>query len=188
MSLPDPFLVLATQNPLEMEGTYPLPEAQLDRFLVKLLVKYPTADDLGTILDRTTEAATPTATPVLDGPRILELRSLARQVPIADDVKRHAVRLIKATHPDDPAAPPAVRRFVRYGSSPRGAQAIVLLSKIAAILDCLFAVARDDLHAAAPAVLRHRLILNFEGQAEGASADSIIAELLERITKTAAAA
>ncbi len=188
MILPEPFLVLATQNPLEMEGTYPLPEAQLDRFLVKLLVKYPSAEDLETILDRTTDVETPTAQPVLDGSRIIELRRLARQVPIAEDIRRHAVRLVKATHPDDPAATPAVKRFVRYGSSPRGAQALILLAKIAAILDDRFHVARDDLHAAAHAVLRHRLILNFEGQAEGVTADQIIGELLERMSKTAAAA
>ena len=188
MKLPEPFLVLATQNPLEMEGTYPLPEAQLDRFLVKLLVQYPNAQEMETILDRTTDVEAPLAEAVLDGPRIIDMRRLARQVPIADDIRRHAVRIVKATHPDDPAAPPAVKRFVRYGASPRGAQAMILLAKIAAILDDRFHVARDDLHAAAHCVLRHRLILNFEGQAEGVTADQIIDELLEGMKKTAAAA
>ena len=176
--LPEPFLVLATQNPLEMEGTYPLPEAQLDRFLVKLLVKYPSAGELETILDRTTGAAAFAAEPVLTGDRVLEMRRLARQVPVADEVRRHAVDLTLATHPDHPAAPDAVKKNVRFGSSPRGAQAILLAAKIAAILDGRYHVARADLHAAAPGVLRHRLILNFEGQAGGVTADDVVAAVL----------
>ena len=176
--LPEPFLVLATQNPLEMEGTYPLPEAQLDRFFVKLLVEFPTAADLGEILDRTTASDAPAARPVLGGDRILEMRALARQVPISDAVRDRAVALVLATHPDRPDAPEAVKKYVRFGSSPRGAQAMVLAAKVRAILDGRFHVAKDDLHDAAPAVLRHRLILNFEGQAGGVAADDVIAEVV----------
>ena len=172
--LPEPFLVLATQNPLEMEGTYPLPEAQLDRFFVKLLVKFPTAGDLGEILNRTTAVDTPQARPVLDGERILAMRALARQVPISDEVRDRAVALVLATHPDHATAPEAVKKYVRFGSSPRGAQAMVLAAKVAAILDGRFHVAKDDLHQAAAPVLRHRLILNFEGQAGGVGADDVI--------------
>ena len=143
-----PFFVLATQNPLEMEGTYPLPEAQLDRFFFKLLVKYPTAQELETILDRTTEADEPGVSPVFDGQRIVALSRLARQIPIALDLKRYAVALILATHPDDPRASTMAKRFVRYGSSPRGAQAMILGAKIRAILDHRYHVAREDLRAA----------------------------------------
>ena len=177
--LPSPFLVLATQNPLEMEGTYPLPEAQLDRFFVKLLVEFPTAGDLGEILNRTTSTDTPAARPVLDGDRVLAMRKLARQVPVADAVRDRAVALVLATHPNHPSAPDAVKKYVRFGSSPRGAQAIVLAAKVRAILDGRFHVSREDLHDAAPAVLRHRLILGFEGQAEGVSPDAVIAEVVK---------
>ena len=176
--LPAPFLVLATQNPLEMEGTYPLPEAQLDRFFVKLLVEFPTAADLGEILNRTTAGDTPAARPVLDGDRVLAMRALARQVPISDAVRDRAVALTLATHPDHPTAPAAVKKYVRFGSSPRGAQAMVLAAKVRAILDGRFHVAKDDLHAAAPSALRHRLILGFEGQAEGVRADDVIREVV----------
>jgi MoxR-like ATPase len=177
--LPEPFLVMATQNPLEMEGTYPLPEAQLDRFFVKLLVKYPSARELAGILDRTTGAEEPSAQAVLSGERILDMRRLARQIPIADDVRQYAIGLVLATHPDNERASEMVRRFVRYGSSPRGAQAIILYAKILAVLDERYHVARDDLNRTAPAVLRHRMILNSEGQAENISADDIIADILK---------
>jgi MoxR-like ATPase len=183
-----PFFVLATQNPLEMEGTYPLPEAQLDRFFFKLLVKYPTAQELETILDRTTEADEPGASPVFDGQRIVELSRLARQIPIAEDLKRYAVTLILATHPDDPRAGDMAKRFVRYGSSPRGAQAIILGAKIRAILDHRYHVAREDLRACARPALRHRLILNFEGQAENIRADDIIDDILKSVETPAVAA
>ncbi|MFH5803447.1 AAA family ATPase [Alienimonas sp. DA493] len=177
--LPAPFLVLATQNPLEMEGTYPLPEAQLDRFFVKLLVEFPTAEDLGEILNRTTAIDVPAARPVLDGDRVLAMRDLARQVPIADEVRDRAVAMTLATHPEHPSAPEAVKKYVRFGSSPRGAQALVLAAKVKAILDGRFHVSKDDLHDAAPAVLRHRLILGFEGQAEGVRADDVIADVVK---------
>ena len=183
--LPEPFLVMATQNPLEMEGTYPLPEAQLDRFFTKLLVRYPTAENLEDILDRTTGALAPHAEPVITGERIIELRKLARQIPIADEIRRHAINLVLATHPDNALATDMVRRFVRYGSSPRGAQGLILAAKISAILDHRYHVSRDDLQSAAHSVLRHRMILNFEGQAENISTDEVIHDVLksgERLT------
>src|SRR5262245_36832789 len=187
-ALSPPFFVLATQNPLEMEGTYPLPEAQLDRFFFKLLVKFPTALELEAILDRTTEAVEPRAKPVFDGRRIVELSHLARQIPIADDLRRYGVALVLATHPENSLATEMTRRFVRYGSSPRGAQALLLAAKIRAILDHRYHVAREDLRAGAHAALRHRLILNFEGQAESIQADDIIDDLLRTISIPAAAA
>lgn len=179
--LPKPFFVLATQNPLEMEGTYPLPEAQMDRFFYKIDVPFPSVDDLVEIANRTTGAENPEAQPVADGPAIQAMQALARGVPIASHVTEYAARLIKATHPDDPAAPGAVRRYVRYGASPRGMQAVILAGKIQALLDGRYNVAFDDLRTAARPALRHRLILNFEAQAEGISADAVIAEILEAL-------
>ncbi|OJW19818.1 MAG: AAA family ATPase [Planctomycetales bacterium 71-10] len=176
-----PFFVLATQNPLEMEGTYPLPEAQLDRFFFKLLVKFPSADELESILDRTTEAVEPRAEPIFDGRRIAELSALARQIPIADELKKHAVAIVLATHPDNALATDAVRRYVRYGSSPRGAQALILGAKIRAILDHRYHVAREDLHDVVRPALRHRMILNFEGQAENVQADEVLDDVLEKL-------
>ncbi len=186
--LPQPFFVLATQNPLEMEGTYPLPEAQLDRFLAKLLVRYPTAADMETILDRTTESAEAAAQPVLEGPRVLEMRKLARQIPIADDVRRYGIALVLATHPENAEATETTRHYVRYGASPRGAQAMILCAKIRAILDHRYHVAREDLQAVAPSVLRHRLILNFEGQAEGIQPDAVVADIIRTLREPAVAA
>lgn len=176
--LPRPFLVMATQNPLEMEGTYPLPEAQLDRFFIKLMVRYPTGEDLSSILNRTTGVDEARASAVLDAGRILEMQNLARSVPVATDVQQHAIRLVLGTHPDQEAATDVVRRYVRYGASPRGAQALILFGKILAILDSRCNVAREDIDAAAKPVLRHRMILNFEGQAEHVSADDVIEDLL----------
>jgi len=179
-ALPLPFFVLATQNPLEMEGTYPLPEAQLDRFFVKLRVNLPSAESLHQILDRTTGEATPRANRVLDGARLLELSALARQVPVARPVQDFVVKLFQATHPS-PKAPDLVRKYVRYGASPRGAQACLLGAKVLALLDGRFAVATDDLRKMAPLALRHRLILNFEGAAEGVDPDRIIAAILAEL-------
>jgi MoxR-like ATPase len=178
--LTPPFFVLATQNPLEMEGTYPLPEAQLDRFFFKLLVKFPSAQELETILDRTTEATTPSAGQIFDGQRIVELSQLARQ--------RYGVALILATHPESALATDKTRRFVRYGSSPRGAQALILAAKIRAILDHRYHVSSDDLRACAHPAMRHRLILNFEGQAENVQADEIIDDILRSVEVSAVAA
>ena len=178
-ALPQPFLVLATQNPLEMEGTYPLPEAQLDRFLFKLKVRYPDAEELHTILDRTTSAAVPRVEKVVtDAAEVLVLRDVVRQVPIVREVQEHAVRLVLSTHPDDPGASPLAKKFVRYGASPRGAQALILAGKIYALLDGRCHVAKADIAKAAHAALRHRIILNFEGEAGGHTSDEVIAEIL----------
>jgi MoxR-like ATPase len=185
--LPRPFFVLATQNPLEMEGTYPLPEAQLDRFFFKLLVGFPDAHELEAILDRTTEAKDPRAEPVFDGARITEMSRLARMIPIADDLRRYGITLVLATHPEKEQATEMARRYVRYGSSPRGAQAIILGAKIRAILDHRYHVSRDDIREVALPALRHRLILNFEGQAEHIEADDIIDDALESIEAPAMA-
>ena len=162
--LDEPFFVLATQNPLEMEGTYPLPEAQLDRFFCKLLVKYPSAREIESILDRTTESQNNAASAVLNGERILEMSAVARTIPITDEVRRYGIALVLATHPDHELVAEPTKKFVRFGASPRGIQALILGAKIRAILDSRFHVAREDLKAMAKPVLRHRLILNFEGQ------------------------
>jgi MoxR-like ATPase len=179
--LPEPFFVLATQNPLEMEGTYPLPEAQLDRFFFKVDVPFPSAEELVEIAARTTGAVEPQADPVADGEAVRAMQSLARGVPIANHVTAHAASLLKATHPDDGGAPDIVRRYVRYGASPRGMQAMILAGKIIALLDRRYNVAFDDIREAARPALRHRLILSFEAQAEGVTTDTVIEELLERV-------
>jgi MoxR-like ATPase len=178
---------MATQNPLEMEGTYPLPEAQLDRFFVKLLVRYPRPEDLETILDRTTGTAQPTAAPVLCGTRIQEMSALARTIPIAKEVQRHAIALVTATHPEQQSATQTARRYIRYGASPRGLQALILGAKIRAILDGRCHVATADLHQMALPVLRHRIILNFEGQAEGVSTDDVIQRILGQLSDSSSA-
>jgi len=179
--MPQPFLVLATQNPLEMEGTYPLPEAQLDRFLFKLKVAFPTAEELHIIADRTTTKERITASPVSpDAAQILALREFIRAVPIAREVQDRAVRIILATHPDAAGVSPLAKKYVRYGASPRGLQALILAAKIYALLDRRYHVAQADLERAAADALRHRIILNFEGEAEGKSSDEIIAEVLEK--------
>ncbi|HEY7152520.1 MAG TPA: MoxR family ATPase [Gemmataceae bacterium] len=183
--LPEPFFVMATQNPLEMEGTYPLPEAQLDRFFFKLLVRYPRFAEIETILDRTTEAVKPKAEPIFDGQRILALSQLAREIPSAGEVRRYGIAIVMATHPENETAAPMTRQYVRYGSSPRGAQAIILAAKLRAILDNRYHVAREDIRAVAPAALRHRLILNFEGQAENIQADEVIANVLHTVQEPA---
>jgi len=179
--LSEPFFVMATQNPLEMEGTYPLPEAQLDRFFCKLLVKYPNVDDLETILDRTTETAKPQAEAVLSDERILEMSALSRQIPIASDVRRYGIALVVATHPDHELAAEATRKYVRFGASPRGLQSLILGAKIRAILDERYHVAREDLRVMAVPVLRHRIILNFEGQAENIQADDVIQQIIQNV-------
>jgi MoxR-like ATPase len=177
--LEQPFLVLATQNPLEMEGTYPLPEAQLDRFFFKLLVPYPSAEELHTILDRTTALEKPAVSIVLESSAgVPALRDTARAVPLTREVQDHAVRLVMATHPQQAPAGSLARRYVRYGASPRGAQALILAAKIHALLDERYHVAKADIERAALPALRHRLILNFEGEAEGKTTDEVIQEIL----------
>ncbi|MCC6621552.1 MAG: MoxR family ATPase [Deltaproteobacteria bacterium] len=180
--LSDPFFVLATQNPLEMDGTYPLPEAQLDRFLFKLHVEFPTAEDMHTILDRTTNWTEPRVEPVMNREGLMQLRHLAMDVPIAHHVQDYAVRIVLATHPDQKAAPEVAKKYIRVGASPRGAQSLVVASKVRAILDGRFTVAAEDIRALVKPALRHRIIRNFEGEAEGVSADSILDDVL-RVTK-----
>jgi len=181
--LQEPFLVLATQNPIEMEGTFPLPEAQLDRFLFKLKVKYPSPDELSAILDRTTVNEIPKADKILDSEQINEMRWLIREVTLASHVREHTVKLVFATHPDSDSSPDMVMKYVRYGSSPRGAQALILGAKVKALLDGRYNVAVEDINAVAYPALRHRMILNFEGEAEGIDADEIISIILSNFEK-----
>ena len=177
--LPTPFFVLATQNPIEMEGTYPLPEAQLDRFLFKLRVRYPAIEELNAIIDRTTQARPVSVNRVMSGAKVLSYRELIREVPVASHVRDFASTLIMATHPQWEHAGDAARRYVRYGASPRGAQAIVLGAKVRALSEGRYNVSVEDLKAMAPCALRHRIILNFEGEAEGIDADTLIAQIIE---------
>jgi MoxR-like ATPase len=177
--LDQPFFVLATQNPIEQEGTYPLPEAQLDRFLFKLTVGYSQLDELLTILDRTTGSATATVRPVLDGPQILAMQTLARNVVVAPHVKEYAARLILATHPEGPFAGSATNKYIRVGSSPRGAQALLLGAKVRALVNERFHVAYEDIAAVAAPALRHRIILNFEAEADRVTTDALLAQIIE---------
>jgi MoxR-like ATPase len=179
--LDPPFFVLATQNPLEMEGTYPLPEAQLDRFLFKVMVPFPSEDDLIAIMDRTTGAEAPVASKICTAADIVEMQRLARSVPIAPHVTAYAVSVLSASHPDAPRAPELVRQYVRYGGSPRGAQALVAGGKIYALLDGRFNVSVDDIQAVAMPSLRHRVILNFEGEAEGITSEAIVRSILDAV-------
>ena len=179
--LEEPFFVLATQNPLEMDGTYTLPEAQLDRFLFKLHVTFPTVADLGAILDRTTAWQPPEVRPVLDRPQLLELRRLAAEVVLGPQNRDYAIRLVMATHPDRGEAPPLVRRFIRIGASPRGAQALILAARVRAILDGRPAVSAGDIRASVMPALRHRLLRNFEGEAESVATDRVLEEVLASV-------
>ena len=182
--LDPPFFVLATQNPLEMEGTYPLPEAQLDRFLFKLKILFPKLEDLHTIMDRTTQSDTPEVGKAIGRDRILEMRKLARKVPMARHVQDYALRILYGTHPEHESAPEITRRYVRFGSSPRGAQAILTTAKVHALMHGRFNVSCDDIrHTAIPA-LRHRVILNFEGEAEGVDTDAILEEIIAKTPET----
>ena len=185
--LPEPFFVLATQNPLEMEGTYPLPEAQLDRFFYKIDVPFPTVDELVEIANRTTATTITAASPAADGAKIRAMQLLVRGMPIANHVTEFTARLVKATHPEDAETPAVVRQFVRFGASPRAMQAMILAGKIIAMLDGRSSVAFDDIRQAATPAMRHRLILNFEAQAEGMSADRIIADIIQAIVPEKAA-
>lgn len=181
--LDEPFLVFATQNPIEMEGTYPLPEAQLDRFLFKVLVSFPSLGELHEIMNRTTGHVVPHAATVATKEEILALCQVARQVSVADHVQDFALRLVLATHPESDLAPESMKRFVRYGSSPRGGQALVLSGKVRALLDHRYHVSVDDLRASALPALRHRLVLNFEGRAEGIEPDTLIEEALTQVAR-----
>ena len=182
--LPQPFMVLATQNPLELEGTYPLPEAQLDRFMLKILLRGPSKQQLTEILGRTTTGQMARPTPVASAERVLAMRQVVREVPMASHVADYVSRVILATHPDGNGSPLA-RKYVRYGASPRGGQAIVLAAKVRALRDGRANVAFEDVDAMAPAALRHRLILSFEGQADGADPDEIIHDVLHAVPHNA---
>src|SRR5690606_14736064 len=184
--LEQPFFVLATQNPIEMEGTYPLPEAQIDRFFFKLLVKPPSKDELKAILERTTGEYDPVLTPVLRRDELLALQRAVRQVPIASHVLDFVVHLVEATHPSSPRATEEVKRYVRYGASPRGAQALVLAAKGRALLEGRFNASLDDVVRVAAPALRHRLILSFEAEADGVEPDRLIASLVDQARKEVA--
>jgi MoxR-like ATPase len=180
--LAEPYFVLATQNPLEMEGTYPLPEAQLDRFFFKLEVPFPTREELHGIVDRTTSDHHAEVKPVASERDIVAMQALVRRVPVARHVQDYAIRVLQATHPHSEEVTPLVKRYVRTGASPRGVQAMLLAAKIGALFAGRFAASIDDVKAAAAPALRHRILLSFEGEAEGIRPDSVIAEILERLT------
>jgi len=182
-----PFFVMATQNPIEQEGTYPLPEAQLDRFFFKLVVGYSTREELGTIVDRTTRGERVEARKVMDGPEILQWQQLIREVIIAPHVQDYLVRLVLATHPEGPLAPAVTNQYLRWGSSPRGAQAIALAAKVRALLEGRYNVSFEDIRRVYLPALRHRVILNFEAQAEQIDTDKVLLEILEKVPEKAEA-
>jgi len=182
--LPSPFFVLATQNPIEMEGTYPLPEAQLDRFFFKLRVRYPAVEELNAIIDRTTQVRPVTVERVMTGPTVLAFRDLIREVPIASHVRDFASTIVMATHPEWSGSPEVTRRFIRYGASPRGAQALVLGAKVLALSEGRYNVSADDLRALSAPALRHRVILNFEGEAEAVDVDTLVGEIVDKAQAT----
>jgi MoxR-like ATPase len=179
--LPTPFFVLATQNPIDLQGTYPLPEAQLDRFLFKLLVDYPRGEELKEISRRTTGNDHATPDPVLTGDRLIELQEMVRDVPVAEPVLDYVTRLILATHPDDKEGAEIARRYVRYGASPRAVQALVLAGKVNALLSGRYNVALDDIRRVALPALRHRLVLNVEAQLANVSGDSVVNGIMEEV-------
>jgi MoxR-like ATPase len=179
-TIEEPFFVLATQNPLEMEGTYPLPEAQLDRFFFKLNVTFPSRDELHTILDRTTGGHDPVVEAVLSREEVIGMQRLVREVPVARHVQDFVIRVLEGTHPDNKEAPELTRRFVRFGASPRGAQSVLLAAKIRALFEGRFAASIDDVRKVCFPALRHRVLLNFEGEAEGVKTDQVIDEILSK--------
>lgn len=179
--LAKPFFVLATQNPIEQEGTYPLPEAQLDRFLFKLVVGYSSRDELNTIVDRTTRGTQIVTDKIMDGEEIRRWQQLVREVILAKHVQDYIVRLILATHPEGQLAQPIANQYIRWGSSPRGAQTIALASKVRALLDGRFNVSFEDVRRVLLPSMRHRVLLNFEAQAEGIDVDQILLEILEKV-------
>jgi len=181
--LPEPFFVMATQNPIDQEGTYPLPEAQLDRFFFKILVGYPSAEELSEVLNRTTAGPREPVQKVLSREDLLELMKLVREVPVASHVQDYAVRLVMATHPRTETAVPIATQYLRFGSSPRGAQTMILAGKVRALADNRFNVSFDDIEAAALPALRHRLILNFEAEAEGITTDQVVGQILQDVPR-----
>lgn len=183
--LKKPFFVLATQNPIEQEGTYPLPEAQLDRFLFKLVVGYSTREELNTIIDRTTKGTIITPDKVMDGDEIRKWQGLVRQVVLAKHVQDYIARLILATHPGGPHAPDVCNQYIRWGSSPRGAQTIALGAKVRALLEGRYNVSFEDIRRVFLPAMRHRVVLNFEAQAEGIETDKVLLDILEKVTERA---
>jgi len=187
-TLEQPFFVLGTQNPIEMEGTYPLPEAQVDRFLFKLNVGYLGEDELMQVVDRTTTAEVPEVRAVLHGEDILKMRELVREVAVAEHVKRYAVRLVRATHPDSDMATERVSRYLKLGSSPRGIQTLMLAGKVRALTQGRFHLACEDVRDVALPALRHRMLLNFEGEAEDVRTDDLVREILDAVPEMPEAA
>ena len=185
--LTEPFFVMATQNPIDQEGTYPLPEAQLDRFFFKIIVGYPSADELNEVINRTTTDAKVSVNKVLDRDTLMELMKLVREVPVASHVKDYAVRLVLATHPKTDTAAPIANQYLRFGSSPRGAQTLILAGKVRALAQGRFNVSFEDIQSAALPALRHRLIPNFEAEAEGITTDHIIEQILRDVPVSAEA-
>ena len=183
MPLPEPYFVLATQNPVEQEGTYPLPEAQLDRFLFKVLVPFPTLEELGSIMNLTVGGAKQEAGKAATGEELLEMRAAAREVPIARPVQESALRLVLATHPEAPDAPELTKKYLRFGASPRAAQAILSTARVRALEQGRFNVSFDDIRYVAPACLRHRLALNFAAVTEGRDMETLVAELVDAYVK-----
>jgi MoxR-like ATPase len=181
--LEEPFFVLATQNPIEQEGTYPLPEAQLDRFFFKLVVSYSGREEMATILDRTTKNVWPQASKVMDGAEVMQWQGLVREVLVAPAVQDYAIRMILATHPGGEHAAPATNKYVRCGASPRGAQSLILASKVRALLEGRYNVSFADVKAVALPALRHRILLNFEAQAENIPSDTIVTQILESLSE-----
>lgn len=179
--LPQPFFVLATQNPMEQEGTYPLPEAQLDRFFFKLLVEFPSLEELHSIVDMTVGNEQQAAQKIADGQMIMQMRSISREVPIAQAVKDFALKLIMATHPQSEDAPQVTRSYVSYGASPRAAQAIISAARVQALMEGRYNVAFDDVKYVALPVLRHRIMLNFEGMANAVTPESVVIQLIEEL-------
>jgi len=182
-----PFLVMATQNPIEMEGTYPLPEAQLDRFLMKILVSYPSRDELNRIVERTIRRDDETPDAVMDRDSILEVRNVCRDVLVAPHVQEHAIQIVMATQPEQKEAHDLARKYVRYGSSPRGAQALVECGRVLALMRGRYQLSIEDIQKVAPAVLRHRIILNFDAHADGQTPETILAAILKGARTPAAA-
>src|SRR5690349_3926744 len=182
-----PFLVMATQNPIEMEGTYPLPEAQLDRFLMKIIVTYPNRDELSLIVDRTIALEETDVSPILDRDEILKVRDVCRQVMVAPHVRDYAIQIVMATQPDQKEADEAARRYIRYGSSPRGAQALVECGRVLALMRGRYHLAVDDVHSVAAAVLRHRIILNFDAHADGQTPETVLTTIIKGALAQAAA-
>jgi MoxR-like ATPase len=183
-----PFLVMATQNPIEMEGTYPLPEAQLDRFLMKILVNYPSRSELNSIIDRTIQKGEPEVRPALDREAIMQVRSVCREVLVAPHVQDFAVDLVLATQPEHQQAHELAKRYIRYGSSPRGAQALVECGRVLGLMRGRFHLSAEDIRTVAASVLRHRIILNFDAHADGQTPDSILAEVIRSVAQQASAA